>query len=179
MRRLCPAAACLVLALPTSALAAAPDCTQGPIAAHPVGGTVKGKPFVPQKASVHITRDGMEVDRAKFDRYTLSIETDGIFNELTVDMLVPLGKKPDGRTFRVLPIDSIGGQPAAAEGTPEVQGWSLQLETAGVDTSFTEEQAAIRVEWGARKGDALTGAIHFCVPGQKAEIEGHFTATVE
>jgi len=98
---------------------------------------------------------------------------------LSVDMLVPLGKKPDGRVFRVLPVDDIGAQPAAAEGTPEVQGWSLQLESANVDTSFTQEVAAIRVEWGARKGDALPGKIHFCVPGQHADIQGRFTATVD
>jgi hypothetical protein len=169
------AAICFAALLPLPALA---DCTAGPIADKPAAGSVAGKPFVPNKTSVQITRDGMEVDGAKFDRYTLSIETDGIFNELTVDMLVPLGKKADGRVFRVLPVDSIGGQPAAASGTPEVQGWSLQLESAGVDTSFTQEVAAIRVEWGARKGDLLPGRIHFCVPGQHAEIEGSFTATV-
>jgi len=170
------AAICFAVSLPLPALA---DCTTGPIADTPVSGAVAGKPFVPSKTSVQITRDGMEVDGAKFDRYVLSIETDGIFNELTVDMLVPLGKKPDGRIFRVLPVDSIGGQPQAAEGTPEVQGWSLALESAGVDTSFTQEVASIRVEWGARKGNSLPGRIHFCVPGQHAEIQGSFTATVD
>ncbi len=93
-------------------------------------------------------------------------------------MLVPLGKAPDGRVFRVLPTDSIGAQPAAATGVPEVQGWDLQLEAAGVDTSFTQEIASIRVEFGRRKGGVLPGKIHVCVPGQAAEIAGGFSATM-
>ncbi|HWD29014.1 MAG TPA: hypothetical protein VG387_17710 [Rhizomicrobium sp.] len=171
-------AALLLSGAALPAFAEPADCSVGTVADKPVSGSVMGKPFVPDKIHVDVTKDGMEVDRAKFDRYTLNIETGGIFNEATVDMLVPLGKSPAGRTFRVLPVDSIGGQPAAAPGTPEVQGWSLQLEAANVDTSFTQEPASIRVEWGAAKGGALAGKIHFCVPGQKTEIEGAFNATV-
>lgn len=167
-------AACLLLASP--ALAATPDCSVGAIPDTPVAGTVAGKPFVPKETRLDVTKDGMESDAAKFDKYTLSIMTDGIFNELTVTMLVPLGRAPDGRTFRVLPTDDIGAQPAAAEGTPEVQGWDLQLEAANVDTSFTQEIAAIRVEFGQHKGATLPGKIHFCVPGQTAEIAGSFVA---
>ncbi|MEI9995735.1 MAG: hypothetical protein WDM91_14160 [Rhizomicrobium sp.] len=177
-------AASLLLLLPARPAAAdSPtrhvDCSAGPIADKPLSGTVNGAPFLPKQATVHITKDGMEVGSAKFDRYVLSLITDGIFNEATVDMLVPLGKKADGRTFRVLPIDSISAQPAAAEGTPEVQGWSIELEAAHVDTSFTETTASIRVEWGVRKGDAIPGRIHICVPSVKADIQGSFTATFE
>ncbi|HJW42102.1 MAG TPA: hypothetical protein VJ476_12880 [Rhizomicrobium sp.] len=169
----------LLLSLILTTPAFATDCSMGPIAGHPVSGTVAGKPFVPKETNLTVTRNGMGIDGVQFDRYTLAIMTDGIFNEATVDMLVPAAKKPDGRTFRVLPTDSIHGQPQAAEGTPEVQGWDLQLETANVDTSFTQEIAAIRVEFGHGKGASLPGKIHFCVPGQKAEIEGSFTAKME
>lgn len=169
----------LFLALMVVTPAFAADCSVGPIADHPVTGTVAGKPFVPNKTELSVTRDGMVVNGVRFDRYALAIMTDGIFNELTVDMLVPGGKKPDGRTFRVLPTDSIHDQPQAAEGTPEVQGWDLQLEAANVDTSFTQEIAAIRVELGQRKGGMLPGRIHFCVPGQRAEIEGSFMAKMQ
>lgn len=151
-------------------------CSAGAIPDHAVYGLVNGKPFVPKTFTFHVTKDGMEVNGAKFDRYDLSLQTDGIFNQASVTMLVPLGKKPDGRVFRVLPTESISAQPAAAEGTPEVQGWEIALESAGVDTSFTESTASIRVEWGARKGDALPGKIHMCVPSVKAEISGTFTA---
>jgi hypothetical protein len=166
------------IAFATPAIAAPADCSSGPIADKPVSGTVGGKPFEPKEVDVDFTRNGMSVDDAKFDKYTLSIMTDGIFNELTVSMLVPLGKKLDGRTFRVLPTDSIGDQPAAVKGVPEVQGWDLQLEAADVDTSFTQEIASIRVEWGSRTGNTIGGKIHFCVPGQKAQIEGRFNATM-
>jgi hypothetical protein len=180
LRTVFVAAICSAVLLPLPAFAAVPaGCSAGPIVDKPVFGSVAGKPFVPNKTSMQITRDGMEVGNAKFDRYVLSIETDGIFNEATVDMLVPLGKKPDGRTFRVLPVDSIGDQPAATEGTPEVQGWSLALESAGVDASFTEDVASLRVELGARKGNAIPGKIHLCVPGKHAEIQGSFTATFD
>ncbi len=171
-------AALLSVLLATPARAAPADCSVGAIPDTPAGGTVAGKPFIPQETSLDVTKDGMEVDAAKFDKYTLSIMTDGIFNALTVTMLVPLGKKPDGRVFRVLPTDSIGAQPAAAPGVPEVQGWDLQLEAANVDTSFTQEIASIRVEFGQRKGGALPGKIHVCVPGQTAEIAGSFSAAI-
>jgi len=169
----------LSVLLASPALAAPADCSVGAIPDAPVAGTVAGKPFVPKETHLNVTPDGMEVNGAKFDRYTLSIMTDGIFNELTVDMLVPLGKKPDGRVFRVLPTDAIHDQPWAAEGTPEVQGWDLQLEAANVDTSFTQEIASIRVEFGQRKGAVVPGKIHFCVPGQSAEIQGSFGAALQ
>lgn len=169
----------LLLSLIVATPVCAADCSVGPVADHPVSGRVAGKPFVPKEIDLTVTRNGMGVNGVQFDRYALAIMTDGIFNEATLDMLVPAGKKPDGRTFRVLPVDSIHDQPMAAEGTPEVQGWDLQLEAANVDTSFTQEIAAIRVEFGQRKGGALPGKIHFCVPGQKADIEGSFTAKME
>lgn len=178
MRRL--AAACLVLPLFAAPAFAAPtDCSVGAIAGTPVSGTVNGVAFVPGKAVLHITPDGMEQDGAKFDRYELTLETDGIFNALTVGMLVRLGTKPDGKAWRVLPTDSISAQPAAAPGLPQVQGWELALEAAHVDASFTDDIASIRVEWGTRKGNVLPGKIHACVPGAHAEISGSFSATIE
>ncbi|MEJ0028166.1 MAG: hypothetical protein WDN01_19230 [Rhizomicrobium sp.] len=168
----------LVLSALIAAPAAAADCSTGAIPDTPVLGTVAGKPFVPKETRIDVTRDGMEIDDAKFDKYTLSIMTDGIFNEMTVTMLVPLGKTPAGRVFRVLPTGDIGAQPAAAPGTPEVQGWGLELEAADVDTSFTQENAAIRVELGQKTGNTLAGKIHFCVPGQKADIAGSFKAAL-
>jgi hypothetical protein len=167
----------VVLLAATPAFAAA-DCANGPIGDGPVHGTVNGTPFVPQATTIDITKDGMVVNEVHLDRYALAIMTDGIFNELTVNMMVPGGKKPDGRIFRVLPVDDIGAQPAAAEGTPEVQGWDIEIEAADVKTGFTETTASIRVELGTRKGDTLPGKIHFCVPSAKTEIEGAFTATV-
>jgi hypothetical protein len=167
-----------VLLMASPALAAPADCSNGPIPDGAVHGSVNGQAFVPKEATVNFTKDGMVVNDVHLDRYSLAIQTDGIFNELTVSMMVPGGKKPDGRTFRVLPVDDIAKQPYAAEGTPEVQGWDLSQENAGVDTSFTQDTASIRVEFGTRKGDQLPGKIHMCVPGVKAEIMGSFSATL-
>ncbi|HEV2652908.1 MAG TPA: hypothetical protein VGU69_16730 [Rhizomicrobium sp.] len=161
-----------------SAQAAPVDCSKAPIPDTPVRGTVNGQPFVPKEIRIDITADGMEIDDAKFDKFALSLITDGIFNEATLDMLVPLGKPIDGRTYRVLPFDQISAQPAAAPGTPEVQGWDIELQSAHVDTNFTQTIASIRVIWGKRKADSIDGKIYYCVPSVKAEIMGAFTATI-
>ncbi len=181
MHRLCraPGAALVLLSAPAfadSRSKPAADCSIGAIPDTPVAGTVAGKPFVPKETTVHVTKDGAEMDAAKFDRYVLTIETDGIFNALSVDMLVPLNKKADGRVFPRAAdrIPSATSRRRRHQGLPEVQGWDLQLETAGVDTSFTQEVASIRVEWGVRKANALPGKIHFCVPGQHAEDRRQF-----
>lgn len=169
-------AAVLLAGLLFATPAVAADCSVGAIPDTPVKGTVNGVPFVPQEAWVSFTADGMSMNEAHFDRYQLSIQTDSIFNALSVSMLVPKGKTLAGRVFRVLPTDSISGQPAAAQGLPEVQGWDLELEAAGVDTSFTSDIASIRVEWGAKSGDTVSGKIHFCVPSANADIAGTFKA---
>ena len=169
-------AACLFAG---TAFAAPKDCSVGNIPDTPVAGTVGGKPFVPKQVSVHVTRNGMQIDDAKFDTYELSLQTDGIFNAMTAHVLVRAGGRADGHAYRVLPTDSISAQPAAVSGTPEVQGWDLQLESAGVDTSFTRDIASMRLEFGPRKAGILPGRIHFCVPSANAEIVGTFNATVD
>lgn len=165
--------------LSTAALAMPKDCSTAQIPDTPVKGTVNGKPFIPNAISVHITKNGMQINEAKFDTYELAIQTDGIFNEMTAHVLVKSGAKPEGHAYRMLALDSIGGQPMAAPGTPEIQGWDLELEAAGVNTSFTQDIASLRLEFLPRKGDALPGKIYFCVPGAKAEIMGTFTAKVD
>jgi len=161
------------------AFAAPKDCSSAQIPDTPVRGTVNGQPFVPNAVGIHITRGGMQINDAKFDTYELSIQTDGIFNAMTAHVLVHAGGRADGHVYRMLAIDSIGGQPAAAPGLPEIQGWDLELEAAGVDTSFTQDVASMRLEFMPRKGDALPGRIYFCVPAAKAEIMGTFSAKVD
>lgn len=173
----CGVIAASLLAIAT--VQAAPlDCSKAPIPDTPAHGTVNGQPFVPKEVRLDISPDGMEINDAKFDKYALSLMADGVFNEANLDMLVPLGKSISGRTFRVFPVDQISAQPAAAPGTPEVQGWELELESAHVDTSFTDTIASIRVVWGTPKADKVDGKIYFCVPSANAEIMGTFTATI-
>ena len=180
MRRHCIAIAALSLfAAPACAFATVPaGCSANAIPDTPVKGTVGGKPFVVHKAEVRIGK-GFAVNDTKFDSYDLTLEVDGIFNALTTRAIVREGTRADGRVFRILPTDSIGDQPAAMTGVPEVQSWDLQLESANVDTSFTQEIASMRLQYGQRKGDILPGKIYFCVPGQNATIAGTFDATIE
>ena len=161
------------------ALAAPKDCSIAQIPGTPVKGTVAGKPFVPNDVSVQIVKNGMQLNDVKMDRYALSIQTDGIFNALTVDALLRQNAKLEGHVFRMIANDDIGAQPMAAEGTPEIQGWDLQLESANVDTSFTQDTASLRLEYGARKGDVIPGKIYFCNAGTKTEIMGTFSAKVD
>jgi len=176
MRRILAAAAFLLAASPALA-AAPPGCSAQAIPDTPVKGVVNGKPFVVKQATVTIEK-GFAVNDVKFDSYDLMLEVDGIFNALTTRVIVKDGTRADGRTFRVVDSGSIGDQPMAIAGTPEVQSWDLQLESAGVDTSFTQEAASMRLEYGQRKGNVLPGKIVFCVPGQKAAIAGTFNALI-
>lgn len=171
------AAFAFVLFVTPSIAAAPPGCSTGAIPDKPVSGTVGGKPFVVKDAGVVIGK-GFAVNEVKFDSYDLTLMVDGIFNALTVRVIVKDGTKADGRSFRILDTRDIGAQRAAITGTPEVQSWDLQLESANVDTSFTQEQASMRLEYGTRKAGVLPGKIIFCVPGQKAAIAGTFNATI-
>jgi hypothetical protein len=176
MRRILAAAFALLAATP--AFAAAPaGCSAQAIPDTPVKGTVGGKPFVVKSATVVIGK-GFAIDETKFDSYDLTLEVDGIFNALTTRVIVKEGTRADGRAFRILDTEDIGAQPAAIPGTPEVQSWDLQLESAGVDTSFTQEAASMRLEYGQRKGAMLPGKIVFCAAGQKAAISGTFNAAI-
>ncbi len=175
MRRIALVAFALLAASP--AFAAAPaGCSAAAIPDTPVSGTVGGKPFVVKSADVQIG-GGFAVNDSKFDSYDLTLMVDGIFNALTVRVIVKTGTRADGRSFRMVDSDAIGDQPMAIPGTPEVQSWDLQLESANVDTSFTQEAAAMRLEYGQRKGGVLPGKIYFCAPG--ATIMGTFNAKID
>ncbi|HSM96090.1 MAG TPA: hypothetical protein VLT91_08605 [Rhizomicrobium sp.] len=168
----------LSLVAVTSAFAAPKDCSIGAIPDTPVKGVVAGKPFNPNAFNVQITRNGMRVDAVKMDRYALYIQTNGIFNELSVDAVLRQGAALQGHVFRMIPKDDIAAQPAATTGVPEIQGWDLELEAANVDTSFTQDTASLRLEYGARKGDVIPGKIHFCSESTGTEITGTFNAKV-
>ncbi|MDE2134240.1 MAG: hypothetical protein KGJ49_06535 [Alphaproteobacteria bacterium] len=172
------AAGLVALPFAAPAFAAAPlDCSTAAIPPGPVKGSVGGKPFVPKSAEVVIGK-GFAVNQVKFDSYDLTLEVDGVFNALTVRVIGREGTNATGRAFRLLPTDSIGAQPMAYPGTPEVQGWDLHLEAANVDTSFTQETASMRLEYGPRKGNVLPGKIMFCAPDEKATIAGSFDAVI-
>jgi hypothetical protein len=162
-----------------AAPAAAPaGCSAGAIPDAPVKGMVGGKAFVPGDADVQIGH-GFALNDAKFATYDLTLKVGGsIFNELEVHIIVREGQVADGKTFRMVESSSIGDQPMAVKGAPEVQGWGLSFEPAKVDTNFTQAVASMRLEFGQRKGNMLPGKISFCVPDVKATIAGNFNAKI-
>ena len=164
----------LALAAPPASAGSA-DCSTAAIPDTPVAGTVGAAPFTVHRAEVQIG-GGFAVNETKFDSYDLTLEMDGIFNALTARAIVKAGTRADGRTFRVLPVDSVGGQPAAMPGVPEVQSWEIQL--GDVDDSFTHSTGSMRLEFGQRKGGVLPGKIMLCVPDDKIVIAGSFAATI-
>lgn len=113
--------AAIVLAVCAVPAAASPDCRAMKIPDTPVKGSVAGKLFSPNAINMHVTKNGFRMNEYKFDTWDLEIQTGGIFNDLTVTFLVKAGTMPTGKTFRVLPSDSISGQPAPAPGAPDVQ----------------------------------------------------------
>jgi hypothetical protein len=155
--------------------AAAADCSNAAIAGTPVKGMVKGHAFVPTDIHVDFTKDGMEVNGSKFDRYVLALDAGDIFNEFTLDMLVPLGKPVDGRIYRLVP-GGIYKQRMAAEGAPEIQGWDIEFKAADVNTNLGLTEATLRIEWGKKTGDTIPGKLIFCAPEIGMMIAGTFTA---
>lgn len=47
-----------------------------------------------------------------------------------------------------------------------------------MDTSFTQDTASLRLEYGARKGNVIPGKIYFCNAGTRTEITGTFSARI-
>jgi predicted RNase H-like HicB family nuclease/predicted RNA binding protein YcfA (HicA-like mRNA interferase family) len=61
-----------------------------------------------------------------------------------------------------VPTDDTESQPGPEPGLPEVQGWSIDNDEAGIDASHVFEIASERVEFGERRGNVLPGRIRLC-----------------
>ncbi len=168
------AAAALVM-LAAGVSAAPVDCSNGPIAATPLKGTVSGHAFAPTYNTIDMSPSQMTLNDIKLDEYNLSFASDDLSTQIKIVLAVRAGTKLDGRTFRV--TGGSGDQPAIGPGVPEIQGWDL---TAGdVSANFVDEAATLRVELGPRRGKTISGKVHFCLPKYKTDMAGAFAATGE
>jgi hypothetical protein len=85
--------------------------------------------------------------------------------EIDVTVLIPANATLAGRSFRKLPVDDTSAQPGPQEGTPEVQGWSVDQSSRGVDASHVFEIASLRLDVGTPRGGTLPARVRLCAPG--------------
>jgi hypothetical protein len=172
--RIASTSAALVM-LAAGACAAPEDCSNGPIPATPLKGTVTGKAFAPTYNTMDSSPSQMTLNDIKLDEYNLSFANDDLSTQIKIVLAVRAGTKLDGRTFRV--TGGSGDQPAIGPGVPEIQGWDLKA--GDVSADFVDEAATLRVELGPRRGKTISGKVHFCLPKYKTDISGTFSATGE
>jgi hypothetical protein len=177
-------AAALLLACPivASAQDSSPaDCSAAAIPDAPFAGWIDGSAFAITDAEIR--PNGMTgINGVDYDAYQLILGTSGMSDvraEIWVSVIVQVGTQPDGRTFRMLPQDSVTGQPEAGPGAPEVQGWYLTSEPLGIDASFVFDVASLRLELGERADGLLPGRLYFCAPDiRQSEFAGSFDAAI-
>ncbi len=167
----------LASALPAGAQTPLADCSQGPIPDQALQLTI-GEMSTALPTATLRQGGGMSEgeegspDYQEFDGWDLRLTaadatTDGLFASVAV--LVRSGETVEGRTFRKLAGKDTGEQPATAPGLPEIQGWEVRDEDRGFDVRGVGIEAALRVEFGQRKGDVLPGRIQLCVPKEQPD----------
>jgi len=188
-------ASAIAIAMPLAASAQAlpADCSAATVPARSVELSIGGVKFAPKSIKL-VAAGGMSLGEDKFDTYRLTFRNaDDLFAplEASVTVLVRAGQRIDGKVFRKLPVKETGKQPAPVQGIPEVQGWSMKNRDAKADFSHVSYLASLRLEFGQRQGNAITGKIHLCVPkGQTTMFDktpskedsyaaGTFQATIE
>ena len=155
------------------------DCSKAAAPKQPLEVSVIGVKFTPKSVRLRTGNDvtqGEGKSAQEFDGYRLSISSDvDDFSpplETDISMLVKKGQSLEGKVFRQLAIKDIGKQPLVTAGLPEVQGWSMKNRPTGVSISHVEYLASMRLEFGKREGNTISGTIYLCVPkGQKSVFE--------
>ena len=149
------------------------DCSKAAAPKQPLEVSVLGAKFTPKSVRLHRGNDITQGSEA-FDGYRLTISSDvDDFSpplETTISVLVKKGQSLDGKVFRKLAIKEIGKQPMAAEGLPEVQGWSMKNRPTGASFSHVEYLASMRLEFGKREGNTISGTIYLCIPKGQTSI---------
>ena len=169
------------------------DCSTVTVPAQPVSVSVGGNKFTPKAIKLR-NAGGMTYGDDAFDTYRLELNSADDFSpplEADVTVLVRKGQRLDGKTFRKLAVKDTDKQPAPTKGLPEVQGWSLKDRPARSDLSHVTYLASLRLEFGQRKGNTISGKIYLCVAkGQTTMFDktpskedsfavGTFEATIE
>ena len=185
----------LATLLPVSVFAQAlpADCSGATVPAKPLEVSIVGAKFAPKSVKL-VSAGGMKIGDEQFDTYRLSLRNeDDLFapQEADVTVLLRKGQRVDGKTFRKLPTKNTDKQPGPTSGLPEVQGWSMKNKTANADLSHVTYIGSLRLEFGQRQGNSISGKIYLCVAkGQTTMFDktpskddssaiGTFQATIE
>lgn len=185
----------LATLLPVSAFAQGlpADCSGATVPAKPLEVSIAGARFAPKSVKL-VAAGGVKIDNDQFDTYRLSLRNeDDLFapQEAEVTVLLRKGQRVDGKTFRKLPTKSTDKQPGPTSGLPEVQGWSMKNKTAKTDLTSVSYIGSLRLEFGQRQGNSISGKIYLCVAkGQTTMFDktpskddssaiGTFQATIE
>jgi hypothetical protein len=151
------------------------DCSKAAAPKQPVEVSVLGARFTPKAVRLRLA-GGMKSGDEQFDTYSLtfSSEENDFSPPLVADLavLVKKGQRVDGKVYRKLAVKDTDKQPLATEGVPEVQGWSMKNRPTGASFSHVEYLASMRLEFGKREGNTISGTIYLCVPkGQTSMFE--------
>ena len=155
------------------------DCSKAAAPKQPLEVSVLGGKFTPKSVRLHRGNDitqGEGKSAEAFDGYRLTISSDvDDFSpplETSISVLVKKGQSLDGKVFRKLAIKEIGKQPLAGEGLPEVQGWGMKNRPANASFSSVENLGSLRLEFGKREGNTISGTVYLCVAkGQTSMFE--------
>ena len=174
-------AAMMLAALPLagSAQQLPADCSKAAPPKQPLEVSVLGTRFTPKTVRLRRGNDitqGEGQSAEAFDGYRLTISNEeSDFSpplEADIAVIIKRGQLVDGKVFRKLAIKEIGKQPLAGQGLPEVQGWSMKNRPASVSFSHVEYLASMRLEFGKREGNTISGTISLCIPkGQTSMFE--------
>jgi hypothetical protein len=176
------AAMLLVVALaPSVADDAVPaDCSAAPPPAEAAHGDVLGKP-VDAIGFVITTLGPVTLAGQGFTQYQLEFASD---NEGTPDVefrlafILKPGEALDRRILRRLAGPAAAEQPGPVKGAAEIQSWSIDDHPERVKLDSDKDAAAIRVELGARRDNAIQGRLWICVPARQTAVGGSFEAQI-
>ena len=173
--------AAILAALPFSGFAQQlpADCSKAAAPKQPLEVSVIGVKFTPKSVRLRRGNDvtlGEGKSAEAFDGYRLTISSDVDDHspplETDIEVVTKKGQRVDGRVYRQLAVKDNDKQPKATQGLPEVQGWGMKNRPANVSFSHVEYLASMRLEFGKREGNTISGTIYLCVPkGQKSVFE--------
>jgi hypothetical protein len=171
------------LGLPKLAVAAEAvpaDCSAAAPPNAPATGDVLGKPvdatnFVVTGAGT-VTINGQALALYQIEFASDNEGTPDV--EFRITLVAKPGERLDGKLFRRLPGQPSGEQPGPSKGAPEIQGWAIDDHPERVKLDSMKDDAAIRLEFGQTKDNALPGRLWMCVPARQTAVGGSFEAQV-
>ena len=167
------AAPLLAVAAPSIAADLPADCSQATIPDQQLKGQIAGKDFVPTSWTMS-TINHPQIGGATYDSYDLYLSTNDPTGQggmvVKISTIVPENTLPDGKTFILLPTNDASKQPTVGPGAAGIQGWSIQDDADGVNADDSTQTASLRLQYGMRANNTLTGKIYFCAPDAKGSF---------